>query len=54
MVGAASLVPTRGARHYDALRDAVDRLDAGDGLPTAFSHPDFVMANAVAPGDPAW
>jgi Ser/Thr protein kinase RdoA (MazF antagonist) len=37
-------------RRYDALRGAVDELDTGEGLPAAFSHADFVMANVVAPG----
>lgn len=44
-------VPARARRHYDTVRDAVQRLDTGEGLPTAFTHPDFVMANVVAPGD---
>jgi Ser/Thr protein kinase RdoA (MazF antagonist) len=48
---AAASVPPRGRRHYDTVRDAVERLDTGEGLPTAFTHPDFVMANVVAPGD---
>ena len=48
---AAASVPARERRHYDAVRDAVEQLDAGEGLPTAFTHPDFVMANVVAPGD---
>jgi Ser/Thr protein kinase RdoA (MazF antagonist) len=48
---AAASVPARGRRRYDAVRDAVDALDAGDGLATAFTHPDFVMANVVAPGN---
>ena len=51
VAGAASSVPARGARHYEALRDAVEGLDTGDGLTAAFTHPDFVMANVVAPGD---
>jgi Ser/Thr protein kinase RdoA (MazF antagonist) len=48
---AAASVPARGRRHYDAVREAVAALDAGDGLATALTHPDFVMANVVAPGD---
>ena len=51
VAGAASSVPARGARHYDAMRDAVEGLDTGHGLTAAFTHPDFVMANVVAPGD---
>jgi Ser/Thr protein kinase RdoA (MazF antagonist) len=48
---AAPSVPGRGRRQYDAVRQAVQELDTGDGLPVAFTHPDFVMANVVAPGD---
>jgi Ser/Thr protein kinase RdoA (MazF antagonist) len=48
--GAASVSP-RDRRHYDAVRAAVDDLDTGEGLPIAFSHSDFVMANVVVPGD---
>jgi Ser/Thr protein kinase RdoA (MazF antagonist) len=48
---AASSVPARGRGRYDAVREAAQALDAGDGLATAFTHPDFVMANVVAPGD---
>ena len=47
----ASSVPPRGRRRYDEVREAVRTLDTGAGLPVAFSHPDFVMANVVAPGD---
>jgi Ser/Thr protein kinase RdoA (MazF antagonist) len=36
---------------YRTLRDAVAGLDAGDGLPRALAHPDFVLANAVATTD---
>jgi Ser/Thr protein kinase RdoA (MazF antagonist) len=49
--GAASSVSPGGRRQYDAVRAAVDDLDTGEGLPVAFSHPDFVMANVVVPGD---
>lgn len=48
---AGASVPARGRRHYDVLHGAVEELDTGEGLPTAFTHPDFVMANVVAPGD---
>jgi Ser/Thr protein kinase RdoA (MazF antagonist) len=48
---AASTVPARGRRHYDVVWEAVEELDAGDGLPTAFTHPDFVIANVVVPGN---
>ncbi len=36
---------------FDALRADVAALDAGDGLPEAFTHPDFVLANVVASED---
>ena len=48
---AGSSVAPRGRRQYDALRAAVEELDTGEGLPVAFTHPDFVMANVVAPVD---
>jgi Ser/Thr protein kinase RdoA (MazF antagonist) len=48
---AAQSVPARGGRRYDAVRAAVRDLDTGEGLPTVFTHPDFVMANVVAAGD---
>ncbi len=48
---AASSVPPRGGRRYDQVREAARTLDTGAGLPVACSHPDFVMANVVAPGD---
>ena len=38
-------------RRYDAVREAVETLDGGEGLATATTHPDFVVANVVAPGD---
>ncbi len=38
-------------RAYRALRDEVAGLDAGEGLPRALAHPDFVLANAVAATD---
>jgi len=41
----------RGARAADTLRAAVSGLDDGAGLPEAFTHPDFVMANVVATAD---
>jgi Ser/Thr protein kinase RdoA (MazF antagonist) len=48
---AVEAVAPRSRRYYDTVRAAVDELDTGDGLPTVFTHPDFVMANVVAPGD---
>jgi Ser/Thr protein kinase RdoA (MazF antagonist) len=35
----------------DALHTALDATDGGDGLPEAFAHPDFVMANVVCAAD---
>jgi hypothetical protein len=43
--------PAEDERAYRTLRDAVTGLDAGDGLPRALAHPDFVLANAVATTD---
>jgi len=36
---------------YQALCARVAALDAGDGLPEALTHPDFVLANVVATAD---
>jgi Ser/Thr protein kinase RdoA (MazF antagonist) len=36
---------------FEALCAEVAALDAADGLPEAFTHPDFVLANVVATGD---
>ena len=33
---------------FDAVLRALDEADDGDGLPEAFVHPDFVLANVVA------
>jgi Ser/Thr protein kinase RdoA (MazF antagonist) len=33
---------------FGQLRSEVAALDSADGLPTAFTHPDFVLANVVA------
>ena len=35
----------------DAVRGHLERLDAGDGLPTAFVHPDFSTPNALVQDD---
>jgi Ser/Thr protein kinase RdoA (MazF antagonist) len=35
----------------DALHAALAAVDGGDGLPTAFGHPDFVVANLVCDAD---
>lgn len=39
------------ADHLDALRRELADADSGDGLPEAFLHPDFVLANVVAADD---
>jgi Ser/Thr protein kinase RdoA (MazF antagonist) len=48
-----SAEPGGSRRHIDALRAALDTADDGEGLPEAFVHPDFVLANVVATPDPA-
>jgi aminoglycoside phosphotransferase len=35
----------------DALHDALEQADGGEGLPEAFAHPDFVIANIVLDAD---
>jgi thiamine kinase-like enzyme len=47
----ASFVPAGEGALYDSLRDELARLDDGDGLPEALTHPDFVLANIVASPD---
>jgi Ser/Thr protein kinase RdoA (MazF antagonist) len=44
----AHLVPDAERESYQALQALVGALDAGDGLPEALTHPDFVLANVVA------
>jgi Ser/Thr protein kinase RdoA (MazF antagonist) len=45
-------VPAGGEQAYQLLRQELSRLDGGDSLPQALTHPDFVLANVVAePGD---
>lgn len=50
---AESDAPARELGHFEALYEALESLDDGDGLPQAFIHPDFVLANVVATADPA-
>jgi methyltransferase (TIGR00027 family) len=45
---AAGRLTGRQRPHYQALRAEIERIDAGDGLPDALIHPDFVPANAIA------
>ena len=44
----ADQVTTAERAAYDALRRGLDDLDDGAGLPAAFTHPDFVLANVLA------
>jgi len=37
---------------FTTLTEELDSLDAGDGLPEAFVHPDFVLVNVVATAQP--
>ncbi len=46
--GAEGLVPPGGSDRFEALGAALRDIDACEGLPTAFVHPDFVLANVVA------
>jgi Ser/Thr protein kinase RdoA (MazF antagonist) len=49
LVDAASeLVSGEARSRYESLRAEVASLDGCDGLPEAFVHPDFVLANVVA------
>ena len=48
LADAAHLIPDGQRDAYDALRAEVAALDAGEGLPEAITHPDFVLANVVA------
>jgi Ser/Thr protein kinase RdoA (MazF antagonist) len=45
--------PARELGRFDALYEELDTLDDGEGLPDAFIHPDFVLANVVATAEPA-
>ena len=51
LADAAGLVPAGEAALRDSLLDELARLDDGDGLPEALTHPDFVLANIVASPD---
>jgi Ser/Thr protein kinase RdoA (MazF antagonist) len=48
----ADTVAPAGRRDYDALRRELDGVDDGSGLPAAFTHPDFVLPNVIAPPEP--
>ncbi len=51
LAGTAHLVDDGERAAYARLCEAVDAVDTGDGLPEAFTHADFVMANVVATAD---
>ena len=51
LAGAAHVIPGDQRAAYEALCAEVAALDAGDGLPEALTHPDFVLANVVATSD---
>jgi Ser/Thr protein kinase RdoA (MazF antagonist) len=48
LADAAGLVPAGQRSLYDTLRADLDALDAGQDLPRALIHPDFVLANVIA------
>ncbi len=43
----------RDVAFYGELLDALEFADPGEGLPVAFTHPDFVLANVVATPAPS-
>ncbi|MGH2861458.1 MAG: phosphotransferase enzyme family protein [Solirubrobacteraceae bacterium] len=45
--------PARELSRFEALYQELDALDAGEGLPQAFIHPDFVLPNVVATAAPS-
>jgi Ser/Thr protein kinase RdoA (MazF antagonist) len=49
---AQARAPARELGRFMTLAEELDSLDAGDGLPEAFLHPDFVLANVVATPQP--
>jgi Ser/Thr protein kinase RdoA (MazF antagonist) len=51
LADAARVIPADQRAAYAALGGEVGALDAGDGLPEALTHPDFVLANVVATTD---
>jgi Ser/Thr protein kinase RdoA (MazF antagonist) len=44
--------PARELGAFTRLTAELDALDDGDGLPSGFLHPDFVLANVVATAEP--
>jgi Ser/Thr protein kinase RdoA (MazF antagonist) len=51
LADAAHVIPDDQRAAHAALCAEVAALDAGDGLPEALTHPDFVLANVVATPD---
>jgi len=49
---AESRAAARELGSFTTLTEELDSLDAGNGLPEAFVHPDFVLANVVASAQP--
>ena len=49
---AEARAPARELGAFSSLAEELDSLDAGDGLPEGFLHPDFVLANVVATTEP--
>jgi Ser/Thr protein kinase RdoA (MazF antagonist) len=45
--------PARELGRFEALFEELEALDDGDGLPRAFIHPDFVLANVVVTPEPS-
>jgi Ser/Thr protein kinase RdoA (MazF antagonist) len=48
---AQAVAGVRELPHFGVLADALEAVDAGDGLPEALIHPDPVLANVVAAED---
>jgi Ser/Thr protein kinase RdoA (MazF antagonist) len=49
---AEARAPARELGVFTSLTEELDSLDAGEGLPEGFLHPDFVLANVVATTEP--
>jgi Ser/Thr protein kinase RdoA (MazF antagonist) len=52
LADSAGTVAASGRHDYDTLRRELDGVDDGAGLPAAFTHPDFVLPNVIAPPEP--
>jgi Ser/Thr protein kinase RdoA (MazF antagonist) len=51
LADAAHMISDDQRTAYETLCAEVSALDAGDGLPEALTHPDFVLANVIATQD---